>query len=222
MLDAHDGVVRVVAAAGSRIEHADPPWPEPPVEPAPGEDWHRRTTRVQADAARVEQLHPARRPQVELPARFEEELALFGEEEGKSGEVDDLLVGFYLREVGAHRDVRGQRRREAELGVDPALTAEIAAHCLPTDAVVLRLHGPTERIRIQLEIVGTVQIPEIGDRSFIVQPVEPLRPAVRAPQVFLVLSSNVATDIETELRVCPVVKPQIEQRDTDIVQPSGT
>src|SRR3989442_8506505 len=150
MLDAHDGVVRVVAAAGSRIEHADPPWPEPPVEPPPGEDRHRRTTRVEADAARVEQLHPARRPQVELPARFEEELALLGKEERKSGEIDDLLVGFYLREVGADRDVRGQRRRDAQLSVDSALATEIAAHCLPTDAVVLRLHGPAERIRVQL------------------------------------------------------------------------
>src|SRR2546425_10414525 len=105
-------VVAFVCPAGLRVEHTDPPWPEPPVEPAPGEDRHRRTTRVEADAARVEQLHPARRPQVELPARFEEELALLGKEERKSGEIDDLLVGFYLREVGADRDVRGQRRRE--------------------------------------------------------------------------------------------------------------
>src|SRR2546426_1292802 len=177
MLDAHDGVVRVVAAAGSRIEHADPPWPEPPVEPAPGEDWHRRTTRVQADAARVEQLHAARRPQVELPARFEEELALFGEEKGKAGEVDDLLVGFDLREVGVDRNVRRQRRRWAELGVDAALTAEITAPCLTADAVVLRLHGPNERIRVQLQISRTAQIAEVGDRSFVVQAVEPLRPA---------------------------------------------
>src|SRR2546421_1681491 len=40
-------------------------------------------------------------------------LALLGKEEGKSGEVDDLLVGFYLREVGADRDVRGQRDRKS-------------------------------------------------------------------------------------------------------------
>src|SRR5207244_10950703 len=183
---------------GLRLEDTDPPRPEPSVEPAPCEDRHRRTPRVEADAARVEQLHPARRPQVELPARFEEKLALLGKEERKSGEIDDLLVGFYLREVGADRDVRGQRRRDAELGVDPALAAEIAAHCLPADAVVLRLYGPTERIWIELEVVGTVQIPEIDDRSFIVQLVEALRPAVRAPQVFLVLASNAVPDVEPE------------------------
>src|SRR5205814_7972656 len=223
VLDPNDSVVGLVCPPpGLRVEDTDPPRPEPPVEPTPREDRHRRTTRVEADAARVEQLHPARRPQVELPARFEEELALLGKEEGKSGEVDDLLVGFYLREVGADRDVRGQRRCAAELGVDPALAAEIAAPCLSADAVVLRLHGTTERIRIQLEIVGPVQIPEISDRSFIVQLVEPLRPAVRAPQVFLVLASNEAPEVEPELGVGTVVKPQCEERDTELGRPSGT
>jgi len=87
---------------------------------------------------------------------------------------------------------------------------------------VLRLHGPTERIWVQLEIVGTVQIPEIGDRSFSVQAVEPLRPAVRVPQVLLVLASNEAPDVEPELRVRPSVKPQREQRDAELGRPSGT
>src|SRR5207247_9947160 len=126
---------------GLRVEHTDPTGSKPPVEPAPCEDRHRRTTRVEADAARVEQLHAARRPQVELPARFEEKLALLGKEERKSGEIDDLLVGFHLREVGADRDVRGQRRRDAQLGVDSALAAEITPCSLPAAAVALRLHG---------------------------------------------------------------------------------
>src|SRR2546422_112170 len=222
VLAPNDRVVGLVCPPpGLRVEDTDPPRPEPSVEPAPCEDRHRRTTRVEADAARVEQLHPARRPQVELPARFEEKLALLGKEERKSGEIDDLLVGFYLREVGADRDVRGQRRRDAELSVDPALAAEITTRCLPADTVVLRLHGPTERIWVQLEIVGTVQVTELGDRSFIVQAVKPLRPAVRAPQVFLVLASNETPDVEPELRVGPDVKPQREQRDAELRRPSG-
>src|SRR6184192_648778 len=222
VLDPNDSVVGLVRPAGLRIEDTDPPWPEPPVEPAPRDDRQRRTAGVEADAARVEQLHPSGCAEVEQAARFEEELALFGEEERKAGEVDHLLVGFYLREVGAHREVRGQGRRDAELGVCPALTAEITARCLSANAIVLRLHGPTERIRVQLEIVGTVQIPEIGDRSVIVQAVEPLRPAVRAPQVFLVLASNEASDIEPELRVGPGVKPQREQGDAKLGRPSNT
>jgi len=157
VLDPNDSVVALVCfPPGLRVEHTDPPWPEPPVEPAPGEDRLRRTARVEADAARIEQLHPARCAEVDQAARFEEELALFGEEERKAGEVDHLLVGLHLREVGGDGEVRGQGRRDAQLGVCPALAAEITARCLPADAVVLRLHGPTERIRVQLEIVGTV------------------------------------------------------------------
>src|SRR5256886_10668088 len=90
VLDANDRVVGLVCPAGLRVEYTDPPRPEPPVEPAPGEDRHRRTARVEADAARVEQLHPARCAEVEHAARFEEELALFGEEKWKSGEVVQL------------------------------------------------------------------------------------------------------------------------------------
>src|SRR6266487_3022705 len=147
VLDPNDSVVALVCfPPGMRVEDTDPPWPEPPVEPAPGENRHRRTAGVEADAARIEQLHPARCAEVDQAARFEEELALFGEEKRKSGEVDHLLVGFHLREVGIDGDVRGQRRRDAELGVDPALAAEITARCLPADAVVLRLYGPAKRI----------------------------------------------------------------------------
>src|SRR5438876_519165 len=105
VLDPNDSVVALVCfPPGLRVEDTDPPWPEPPVEPAPGEDRYRRTARVEADAARIEHLHPA----------------------------------------------------------------------------------------------------------------------VRAPQVFLVLASNEAPDIEPELRVGPGVKPQREQRDAKLGRPSST
>src|SRR5207253_11162784 len=99
---------------------------------------------------------------------------------------------------------------------------EVASGRLPADAVVLGLYGATERVRVQFEIVRAVQSPEIGDRSFIIEAVEPLRPAVRAPQVFLVLPSNEAPDIEPELRVGPGAKPQREQRDAELRRPSRT
>src|SRR5207253_7430430 len=78
VLDPNHRVVGLVCPAGLRVEDTDSPWPEPPVEPAPGEDRHRRTARVEADAARVEQLHSARCAEVEQATRFEEELALLG------------------------------------------------------------------------------------------------------------------------------------------------
>src|SRR5207249_10309908 len=84
VLDPNARAVGLVCPAGLRVEDTDPPRPEPSVEPTPGEDRHRRTTRVEADAARVEQLHPSRCAEVEQAARFEEELAFFREEEGKA------------------------------------------------------------------------------------------------------------------------------------------
>src|SRR6266566_9520594 len=61
VLDPNDSVVGLVCLSpGLRVEDTDPPWPEPPVEPAPGDDRHRRTARVEADAAREAQLHPPR------------------------------------------------------------------------------------------------------------------------------------------------------------------
>src|SRR5204862_7920984 len=122
-----------------RIEEGKFPGPEASVDASPGDDRRRRAARVEADATRIEKLHPARRPQIELATRFQEELALFGEEERKAGEVDDLLVGLYLREVGIDRDVGRQRRRDPELGVDAALAADVTILGRSADAIVLRL-----------------------------------------------------------------------------------
>ena len=82
------------------------------------------------------------------------------------------------------------------------------------------LHRPAECVRVHLEIVGAAEITEAGDRSLRVQVVEPLGPAGGAPQVFLVLPSDEAADIEPELGVGPVVKPQREQRDAELGRPS--
>src|SRR5205823_9733747 len=136
VLDPNDSVVGLVRPAGLRIEDTDPPWPEPPVEPAPRDDRQRRTAGVEADAARVEQLHPSGCAEVEQAARFEEELALFGEEERKAGEVDHLLVGFHLCEVGVDGDIRRQGRRDAEPRGYAATAAEITACARPAEAVV--------------------------------------------------------------------------------------
>src|SRR5207249_11154737 len=54
VLDAYDGVVGVIAPAGVRVEHADPPGPEPPIDPRAPEDRDRRATAVDPAAARGE------------------------------------------------------------------------------------------------------------------------------------------------------------------------
>src|SRR5207253_655733 len=135
-------------------------------------------------------------------------------------EVDDLLVGFHLREVGAERHVGGQCRREAELGVDPALPSDKAARRLPTGAVVPGFDGTAERVGVQLEIMGPVQSAERRNRSFILQLIEPLGPSPRAPQVFLVLAPDETPDVEPELCAHPGVKPQRQERDAELGGPS--
>ena len=56
--------------------------------------------------------------EVEDAGVLEEELALLGEEQAELREIDLLLVGFGLREVGIDRRIEGQRRRDAGLEVD--------------------------------------------------------------------------------------------------------
>src|SRR5439155_27207983 len=71
VLDPNDSVVGLICPAGLRVDDADPPRPEPPIDPPARDDLHRCTARVEPDAARVKQLHSPWRPQVEQPARFE-------------------------------------------------------------------------------------------------------------------------------------------------------
>src|SRR5438128_12659904 len=73
VLDPNDRVVGLVCPAGLGVEDTDPPWPEPPVYAPAREDRHGRAAGVEADAARVEQLHAARRAEAGQAARFEEE-----------------------------------------------------------------------------------------------------------------------------------------------------
>ena len=61
VLDPHDGVVGVFSATGVRVEEAELPPPEPSVDPSPCDDRHGRAAGVEAHAARIEELHPARR-----------------------------------------------------------------------------------------------------------------------------------------------------------------
>ena len=148
-LEAQDGVVRVVGAACLRIEGAEFPGPEASVNPA-----------------RVEQLYAAPRPEVELSARFEKELALFGEEEGKSGEVDD----FWSASTCAKSVLRVAST--VNVGVMPSLASspafpfrEPSARFWPIDTALvfntLGLRGRAQGAVVQMSVVlvpGTVTL----------------------------------------------------------------
>src|SRR5690349_4267026 len=221
VLNAHDGVVRLVAATRLRVQHAHLPRPEPTVHATAGEDRHGRAARVEPDAARIEELHPPRRPEVEEPTRFQEEPALLREEERKPGQVDHLLIGLHLREVRADREIRRQRWRYAYLRIHAALRAEEARGGLSADAVVLGFHGAPEDVRVQLDITRPVQGAQVDDRPLLVEMIQPLGATVGLPQVFLVLPADEPPHVEPEPHVGPRVKPQGEQRNAEFRRPPG-
>ena len=181
VLDAHHRQVGVLAPAGLRVEETDPPRPETSVEPSAAEDRDRRAAAVEPDAARIEQLNPTRRAEVEQRSGFQEEFALFGEEEWKAGEVDDLLVGLDLSEVGVGGEVRRQCRRQPDFRIDAGLGAEERAARFAAETVVFGLDGATEGIGVHLERARAMERPEARDRALMVEVVEALRPPIRAP-----------------------------------------
>ena len=66
------------------------------------------TARIEADAAGEEQIHRLRLTHLEHLRVLEKERPLLGEEEREAGQVDLLLVGFDLGEVGIDRRIERQ------------------------------------------------------------------------------------------------------------------
>src|SRR5260370_1275047 len=114
MSEADRHVVRVLVPAGPRIEHTDAPRTLLAVHARATQDRHRNAVRIEADATRIEELHAPRRADVEQAARLEKELAFLRKERWESGEIDDLLVRFDLREIRVQGEVRRQRWRDAD------------------------------------------------------------------------------------------------------------
>ena len=87
-------------------------------EPRPAQDVDGLAEAREPDPAREEEVHLLGLPELEGGGVFEEEGALLGEEEVEAGEVDLLLVGFDLGEVGVHGEVGGELRGDAPLHVE--------------------------------------------------------------------------------------------------------
>ncbi len=97
-----------------------------------GDDRHRLPV-AQADPAAEEQDRNRARPlarlaaEIEDPLSLEKEVALLGEEQAESREVDLLLVFLDLREVGVDREVGGQAAGQPVLHVDADVAPEVVA-----------------------------------------------------------------------------------------------
>ena len=137
--------------------------PDAAGQPRAGEDRNRVAGVRQADVPAEEQAHVLRRvlrgrrppppppPGVAAAAELEdagvleEEVALLGKEQAEARQVDLLLVGLDLREVGVDREVQRQARRHAVLHVEPGV--EIAVGRGRADRV-----GAAERIRLDAQV----------------------------------------------------------------------
>ena len=98
-----------------------------PLSRAAAEDVDRHDAPVgrQADAPREEQVDRLRLAELERRRVLEEERPLLREEQIEAREVDLLLVGLDLREVGVDRDVEREVRTNAPLHVD----ADVGRRC---------------------------------------------------------------------------------------------
>ena len=112
---------------------------------------------LEPDAAAVEQdrgAAPATEqagpgaPEGEQPLIFEEELALLGEEEAETREVDLLLVRFHLREVGVEGHVSHQVLGDPVLHVEPDVSINGVRHGGRGHAIAREVAGHE---RFQLE-----------------------------------------------------------------------
>lgn len=95
-----------------------------PRQARPADDRHRLAVGREADPAGVEDLAEFLLAEAGEADPLEEEVALLGEEDREAGQVHALRVGLHLREVGPERGVEDERRRDADLRVEPRVEAE--------------------------------------------------------------------------------------------------
>ena len=117
----HDGVRGHLDPLGLNVEEAHGEASRLAGEPPAAQQGDRLVVGADADAAAEEELHRFRRSHREGAGVLEEERALLGEEKIEAGQVDLLLVGLDLGEVGVIGEIGRQARRHPELGVGAEL-----------------------------------------------------------------------------------------------------
>src|SRR5438876_1026778 len=163
MTESDGYVVGLFSSAGAHVEQSDSPRSCLAVESTTAEDRHGCSGRVESNTSRVEELSSLRRADIEQPARLQEELPLLGKERWKSGEIDDLLICFDLREVRVERKVGRQRGRHRELGIDPELPRCLRWRRPRAGRIVGRGDESSEHVRSQLDRTVAADVAESDD-----------------------------------------------------------
>src|SRR5438552_352105 len=196
MTESDGYIVGLFSSACAHIEQSDSPRSCLAVESGTAEDRHRCSGRIESNTSRVKKLSSPRCADVEQPARLQEELPLLRKESRESGEIDYLLVGLDLREVGVDCEIGSQRRRYREFGIDPEFCGFVR-RCYPRAGRFVGWRDqPAQDVRTQLDWTVTADVVKSGDVTRIEEILEALRSAPRSPQVLLVLAPDDSPNVQ--------------------------
>ncbi len=182
----------------------------------------------QADAAAEEQEQvflrrpePRRLPliagdvaEVERAGVLQEELALLGEEQAELGQVDLLLVGLGLREVGIDGDVEGQGRAQPGLHVEAG--AAIERHVGLTSGA----HGPAEHVGLHPDVAALRQVGQAGERAGRRGPHDRERARHRRPVGDLVLPPDPPGEVDAPVVPAARLEAQRLERNAELGRPA--
>ena len=202
--------------SGLHVEEADVIAAQLPAQASAGQDVDRLTKLRNTDTAREEQVNRLRLAELKGLRVLEEERPLLGEEDREPGQVDLLLVGLDLREVGVDRRVERQVGAHAPLDVQPDITREVDLIGEHRPVVVARpghvgreLHIAPDRQAEAVELAGHRDaLKGITTRD-------------RRKIDLFVLVPDVAHDIDAPRAVCPRAVPQGFQRDGELGFPAA-
>ena len=206
------GIERLV---GLQVQQSDVGAAELSAQPRAPDDVDRLTARIEADAAREEQVDRLRLADLEQLRVLEKERPLLGEEQREAGQVDLLLVGFDLGEVGVDRGIERQVGPHPPLRVEPDAAGAIDAARAERSVVVDR----TGHVRNEPEIpprrqVEAVQLAARRDA------VERVAARHRREEDLLVLAADVTHHVDAPGAVRPRVVPQRPERDRELGFPA--
>ncbi len=154
-------------------------------------------------------------PEGERTGVLQEELTFLGKEETEPREVDLLLVGLDLGEVGSVSEVERQRLGHAVLGVETPVEVRVrVSFPLPTD---LREGRRGERLDLQVSTLAadldSTQRP--GHRDS----VDPIPSGQGSPVTVFGLATNPPDHVQTPLLDPAVGKPQGLERNHELGNP---
>jgi hypothetical protein len=145
---------------------------------------------------------------------LEEEVALFRKEQTESSQVDLLLVGLDLREVGVDREVPDQSAGDAILHVDAGV--HVAGRRAESDRV-----GAACRVRLDPQVPSSSQPAQSLDASGERDALDVVDARQRCPVTVLVQPPHLTLEVDTPALNVIAGESQGAKRNSDLRIPPG-